>query len=88
MKLIRIRKFPDVNLNKYSHVIFLHRIVPDLKNVAYKSGMRMGGQADYDFLYSKYLTAHMPSEVSLIINALGASKNPDVLKKCVFLRNI
>lgn len=65
---------------------FPHRIIPDLKNVAYKSGMRMGGQGEYDFLYQKYLTAHMPWEVSLIINALGASKNPDILKKCVSVK--
>jgi len=43
--------------------------------------MRLGGQVEYDFLYSKYASATMPSEVSLIISALGASNNVDILNK-------
>lgn len=47
----------------------------------------MGGQEEYDFLYKKYLNATWPSEVSVIISALGASKNPDILNKCVDIAN-
>ncbi|XP_059490156.1 uncharacterized protein LOC132205229 [Neocloeon triangulifer] len=54
-------------------------IIPDLKNVVYKSGMRKGGQAEYDFLYTKYLKAEWSTEISLIISALGASNDEAIL---------
>ncbi|CAB3366331.1 Hypothetical predicted protein [Cloeon dipterum] len=56
-------------------------IHPDLKSLVYKSGIRVGGDDEYNFLYTKYNGTNDSSEISLILNAMGASNNQDLLQR-------
>ncbi|KAI6652079.1 Glutamyl aminopeptidase-like [Oopsacas minuta] len=50
--------------------------VPDLKDVILTAGIREGGQAEWEFLWNKYVESDNPTEQSAILSALSYTKEP------------
>lgn len=59
------------------------KVPPNLHNVVYCTGLKHGGKTEWDFLWKKYLDSHLSSEAIILLNALGCSKDPDILRRLV-----
>lgn len=77
---------PDC-LNKSHNHLLAHmdkpelKIPPNLHNVVYCTGLKHGDKKEWDFLWQKYLKSHLSSEATILLNALGCSKNPEILRE-------
>jgi aminopeptidase N len=56
-------------------------IKADLKDNVYRTAIRMGGQAEWDFMYEQFKIVEIDSERQKYIYALGASEDPIILEK-------
>jgi len=56
-------------------------IHPDLRDVVYVTGVREGDDKDWQFLWSKLQTESVESEKSKLFEALGSSKDANLLEK-------
>ncbi|EFN87053.1 Aminopeptidase N [Harpegnathos saltator] len=57
----------------------INGIPPNAKAAAYCAAIKNGTSGDWNFLWNKYLETNFASEKLVIINALGCSRDPDVL---------
>lgn len=56
-------------------------ISPDLKNVVYVGGVKYGGDAEWQFIWNRFLQTQTPSEKSKLLAALSASTDILVLNR-------
>jgi len=56
-------------------------ISPNLKNVVYVGGVKYGGDAEWQFIWSRYERTETPSDKSKLITALSASTDVLVLNR-------
>jgi aminopeptidase N len=54
---------------------YCYRIPPDLRSVVYCSAINNGGDAEWDFLWNKYLESDVAADQVLILAALGCTRN-------------
>ncbi|KAJ8889375.1 hypothetical protein PR048_008874 [Dryococelus australis] len=52
-----------------------YRVNADLKTVVYCNGLRYGGEAEFNFLWNRYLTHNVNTEQVLILGVMGCTKN-------------
>ncbi|KAK7075936.1 hypothetical protein SK128_026115, partial [Halocaridina rubra] len=59
-----------------------NRIIhPNMKKTVYCTAIAEGGEAEWDFAFSQYLQAARESEKDRLLEALGCSKNKDILHR-------
>uniref|UniRef100_A0A1B6CLC6 Aminopeptidase n=1 Tax=Clastoptera arizonana TaxID=38151 RepID=A0A1B6CLC6_9HEMI len=56
-------------------------ISPNLKSTVYCTAIRAGGQAEWDFAWERYLRTNVGSEKSLLLSAMGCSKETWILSR-------
>jgi aminopeptidase N len=58
-----------------------NRVHANVKSVVYCSGMKLGDQASWDFLFERYINAfETATEQALMLTALGCSSDPAILQ--------
>jgi hypothetical protein len=60
--------------------VFNSRVNPDHRAVVYCEGLRAGTAVDFNLLWNRYLTINVGHEEVTILNAMGCTKNPDLLR--------
>ncbi|XP_075230574.1 aminopeptidase N-like [Lycorma delicatula] len=58
-------------------------ISPNLKATVYCTALRVGGQAEWDFAWQRYLKSNVGSEKSLLLNAMGCTREPWMLTRYI-----
>ncbi|XP_023288739.1 aminopeptidase N [Orussus abietinus] len=56
-------------------------ISPNLKSVVYCTAIRVGGQAEWEFAWQRYLETNVGSEKDLLLHALGCTKEVWILHR-------
>ncbi|XP_071654206.1 endoplasmic reticulum aminopeptidase 1 isoform X2 [Temnothorax longispinosus] len=57
------------------------RIAPNIRNIVYMAGIKFGEEADWQHCWQVYLKTQIQSEKLLMLQALGASRDPWLLKR-------
>ncbi|XP_077988862.1 endoplasmic reticulum aminopeptidase 1-like [Glandiceps talaboti] len=57
------------------------QISPNFKSIIYCSGVRNGGEEEFNFIWQKYNTTVVPSEVRKLLSALACTKDPKLLQR-------
>lgn len=60
----------------------------NIRPVVYCTAIAEGGQVEWDFLWNKYLETNVAAERTIILQALGCSKNKAVLEVQLTLHQI
>ena len=58
---------------------------PNLKNVVYMAGIANGDDDDWEFMWTKFQEATVPSEKRKLLYALAKSKDVLALNRCLFV---
>ena len=56
-------------------------ISPNLKSVVYCTAIRVGGQAEWEFTWQRYLETNVGSEKDLLLHALGCTRETWLLSR-------
>lgn len=56
-------------------------ISPNLKSVVYCTAIRVGGPAEWDFTWQRYLESNVGSEKDLLLSALGCTRETWLLSR-------
>lgn len=56
-------------------------ISPNLKSTVYCTALRVGGQAEWDFAWQRYIKTNVGSEKSLLLQAMGCSRETWILSR-------
>ncbi|XP_025987257.2 endoplasmic reticulum aminopeptidase 1 isoform X2 [Solenopsis invicta] len=57
------------------------RIAPNIRNIVYMAGIKFGQEADWQHCWQVYLNTQIQSEKLLMLQALGATMDPWLLKR-------
>ncbi|XP_077996935.1 endoplasmic reticulum aminopeptidase 2-like [Glandiceps talaboti] len=56
-------------------------VSPDLKPIVYCSGVRNGGEEEFNAVWEKYQEASVPTEIRKLLSALSCTKDEDLLQR-------
>lgn len=57
------------------------RIGPNIRDVVYAAGIKFGGEDEWNYCWSVYQKTQVPSEKTLMLQALGATSDPWLLQR-------
>ena len=70
----------EVNMENIS--FYFHcRIIPNLRNVVYSTGVRNADESTWDKVFNKYVTEKVPSEKRTLMYVLAESLNERLLSR-------
>lgn len=65
-----------------------YRIDASLRYTVYCTGIKYGGEKEWDFAFNKYKSSNVASEKSRLMSALACSKETWILSRYVVICNI
>lgn len=65
------------------YFIHIRRVSANLKSFVYCTGIRAGDDNDWHTVWNRFLRTDLHTEQELLLNALGCTKNPQLIEKLV-----
>lgn len=62
---------------------YIRRVSANLKSFVYCVGIRVGDDNDWHTVWNRFLRTDLHTEQELLLNALGCTKNPQLIDKWV-----
>lgn len=61
--------------------IYSHRIPTNLRFLVYSIGVQEGGGEEWSQVFNKYLTTHIASDKSILLDSLSCTRNPQMIQR-------
>lgn len=58
-------------------------IATNLRFLVYSIGVQEGGVKEWNQIYNKYLTTHIASDKSILLESLSYTRNPQMIRRCL-----